>query len=176
MPLLVRRFERQRWDHDVRNDASIPHVTADAITDLKTKGNTLSVWYAESEAELDNAVLAIAGTLNQIDSIDVIALDMSDLKLAGLVLQEDVGATKIKGFDKRHRNIVELDYASLGVVARVMIDRLIEYDQKKKTTRITALQIQHMLEDAVSSSLLDWDDLPKDIRQKIRQPSSSIVR
>ena len=167
MPLLVRKIDYPRWDHDVLSGPLMSDISADAITDLKTKSNTLSVWYAASDDEVEEAVLAIVGTLTQLDAIDLIPLEQSALQAAGLELQEDTGRTWVKSMEKRHRNIVKLTYGSLGTIAGIVVDRIREYTEKDKRIRITVSEVRDILKKAISEKRLDLNDLPDSIRKKI---------
>lgn len=78
MGYLVRKFTRSKWGNPVPADYS--NLNADAVTScLRTTRNTLSVWRIENEKELDQAILAIAGTLERLQTFDIVSLDETEI-------------------------------------------------------------------------------------------------
>jgi hypothetical protein len=74
MPFFVRKIEGQKWlQNDICNGAD---ASADAITGcLRTKSNTLSFWYVESDEQITDAILAIVSGFEKAETIDIIKID-----------------------------------------------------------------------------------------------------
>lgn len=108
-----------KWDANSnpieREDASYP---ADSVTDLKTTRNKLSVWKANSDAETNDAIVAMALGRTSIDKLCFVYLDETELSKIGIeAIQDEPGLAP--GMAKpevlnRHMNLQHLDYMRLG--------------------------------------------------------------
>ena len=77
MPYFLRAINRENWPEPEEN-ASVHDLDADALNDLKTQDNTLSVWYAEDDEELKAAIVAYLASMDrwvELEEVDFIALD-----------------------------------------------------------------------------------------------------
>jgi len=128
MSLLVRKITRAKW----RDSLSGEDISADAITNcMKTTGNTLSTWTVQTRDEIPEAVLAIVSAHEHIDTIDVVCLDLLSLKNQGLRFQSTPGKTPVEDLKDRHRDISNLTYKSLGIVANHILNEI----KEEKTER-----------------------------------------
>jgi hypothetical protein len=90
MSLLVRKIDKGKWLQT--NISGGEDVSADAVTNcLRTKGNALSVWGVETEAEIDEAVLAIVTGHQHLETIDVVSLSPEHLAVNGIDYQQTQG-------------------------------------------------------------------------------------
>ena len=112
-----------KWDGSKpvhREDATI---WGDAVTDLKTTSNRLSVWLGNNTEDIDDAIVALALCRDTIQKMFYMVLDETVLKSMEIELEEELGV--VPGLDKailkKHRDLVELDIKRLGMLSEYMI-------------------------------------------------------
>jgi len=157
-----------KWDpvKDVeRKDA---FLAGDNVTELRTSKNMLSVWLANSQEDIEDAMVAMA--LNKDNPCKMVAYLMDEKELEGIEIETvDNEIGKALGADEsilqKHRNLVELDYWRLGYLTEYMIklsknkDRqvvmtkgeVVELLNKYKGTKISADKVNEKLR-----SKLNW--------------------
>ena len=59
LAILVRKIARAKWPDEL---CGIDKLNGDAISDLRTTNNTISLWRVASEAELPSAMLALSAS------------------------------------------------------------------------------------------------------------------
>lgn len=64
MAYYLRAINRENWP-EPEDKATIYDLDADALNDLKTQNNSLSVWYAENEYDVNNAILAYLASMDK---------------------------------------------------------------------------------------------------------------
>jgi hypothetical protein len=158
VPLLVRKVTLAKWQNTAElAEAEIP---ADAAVDLRTEGNCLSVWRVESEAELLDAALAMAAGVERIDRIQIAWVDELQVSGSGLTLAASEGRTPVTDLRDRHVDVTHLDFARLGVFARLVFDALSAANQRTLTRR----QVQELIAEAIRIGRLSVNDLNEKIR------------
>ena len=161
MPLYVRKIELGKWkQNDVLEGED---VSADAITNcLKTRNNTLSMWHIDEETQLDEAVLAIVSVCEHLETIDVIAIDKTDLERHDLCVSPTRGRTAYQAFANRHRDIAELSYRSLGTMAQLVVNSL----RDKMNRRYTRGRLKSLIAEAILDGRASLEDLEPSVREK----------
>ena len=103
--------------------------TGDAISDLRTQGNTISVW--ETPDLLESNVSPILATLalngDKLDKVVYVTLNEKDLTDKGLILVPAEGRCDSivdMSILQRHRDISEVDYWHLGFLAEYIYERI----------------------------------------------------
>jgi hypothetical protein len=159
--MLIRKIDKAKWiTENVVNEP--PH--ADALTCcLKTKGNTLSVWYIENEEDLEEAILAIVSGQAHLETIDVVILD--DDRIAECLIETEVteGDTPVIDLKKQHRDLSKLDFWTLGMVA----EHIIESVKNDKIRRFRTASLKNIIKAAIENKRLTIEDLKEDVRKKI---------
>lgn len=162
MPLVVRKIEYTKWEQRKILDGE--SASADAITgSLRTQKNTLSLWSISNSTELEEAVLAIVSNFEKPDSIDVLVIESADLEKCGLEVKKSPGMTKYKEFSDRHRDIINLEYNSLGVVAGVVIESI----GRLYNERIRSAEIKKILHKGLEEGKIDRADLHPKLQEKL---------
>jgi len=133
MALFVRKIETQKWiQNDILNGEDI---SADAITGcLRTKNNTLSFWYIESDEQIHDAVLAIVSGFEKAETIDVVTIEPELFNQNDLTCLSTEGLTPYEKFKNKHYDLTDLTYPKLGVVAKIIVE-CIRQDRNKKIPR-----------------------------------------
>lgn len=155
MSYLVRKISRSKWQGC--GDSIEQAISADAATNcLKTTKNTLSVWFAEQEADIANAKLALLAALERFDAVDVVVLEVESLIAQELHLQETDGLTAAKSLANLHRDISTLTLVELEKVAKLVQAKIVA----KQTERIMRGNFQKIIKAAVADGVIDMADLP----------------
>ena len=64
-----------RWDGSQKIERDDALFTGDAIADLRTQGNTLSVWYSKDGSDLNDILVALALSRSRIEKLCYVILD-----------------------------------------------------------------------------------------------------
>jgi len=149
MTYFIRKINRAKWGDKV--DAP---VSADAITVCcKTSSNKLSVWQANDEAELENAKIALLGTLQERTKVDFIIFNQDQFAWS---ISDEIGDTAAVNFQSMHRNISILTYEDLGRFAGLVRSCIFETGGLQN---IPVREMEAMLKKAVADNLIDKANL-----------------
>lgn len=142
--------------------ATLEDIPADTVlAELKTDKNKLSVWKVETENDLNDAFIALCANCNSIATIDAVKIDEKDLE--ELVIEKEEGNTPTVGINGNHRNIVELNYKTLGDVIMSIVCGI----QKNGYVRKTKGEMITLLTEAYFSNKLEFDKLESSVKEKI---------
>ena len=162
MSVLVRKINRAKWSpSDTMCDDDVP---ADAITScMRTNSNSLSVWEVESDDNLDDSVLAVAAASDRLETIDVVPLSAEYLRDNGIVCRPSRGRTPVENLAKTHRDLVNLSYRTLGVIAYHIVDRISD----NRVRRYTVASQKQILKAAITAGTLRREDLTDSVNKTI---------
>lgn len=168
--MLLRKIaSKSRWDKSkiptliTREDALF---TGDAISDLRTKSNTISVWHTPdlSDASIKDVLATMALNCDKIDKMFYVALDENELHSMGLMFKPVPGLSgsvtdpNILG---RHHDIYEVDYWHLGLLADYIYDLIAAGKIYSKNKTI----LTNWAKDLIAAKQADPDKMNNDIRQ-----------
>ena len=160
MAFLVRKISPSKWDVDVEGP-----INADAITNcLRTSGNTLSFWKVESEVEIADAVLALAASNDNLDKMDVVVVPESAFTANNISIQSTPGRTACVDLAETHRDLSNLTFHHLGIVADLLAEKI----RNGQTTRFTMGKLRTILVAAIDDGRLDFEKLSEGIQKKLR--------
>lgn len=162
MSLIVRKIDYNKWmKNDVLNGQD---PSADAITNcMRTSKNTLSVWGINNSTELEEAVLAIASQFDHLDTADFLIIEISKLKEKELETQDSPGFTPYSDFIHKHKDIVKLDYTSLGFMAEAIVDSI----KLKYHERFTKSQLKGIIERGIKDGKIIPESLKDNVKKKL---------
>ena len=155
---LARKISRAKWE--AKKELSEGEISADAVTaDLRTQGNTLSFWRCGNgmEAEVEEAVLAIAAAGERVDKLDIVWVNEDELQTDGQTLQDTTGFTPVTELVDRHVDICRLDYIRLGNVAHHVITAI----EEDRYIRLSKGRVANILVAAVEQERVNLNDLEK---------------
>ncbi len=162
MSLFIRKITRSKWPREGK--CQLENCPADAITScLRTQGNTLSVWEVTSENDMDEAALAIVSVGDHLEAIDVIPMAPEYLKENGIDWEQSDGQTPVSGLRKNHRDLSNLTYQKIGIIACHVMDKI----KAEKWKRYTKGDLTEILEKAINDGRLEVDKLSNSIRKKL---------
>lgn len=113
-----------KWDESKVINRPNAFICGDTISDLRTTENKLSVWKADSQEDIEDAIVALALNRDDVSKIIYILIQEEDLnKLEIEVSDKEPG--KAPGLKEsilnKHRDLIDLDYWHLGFLAEYML-------------------------------------------------------
>lgn len=156
-----------RWDGSTivhRPDAT---TAGDVISDLRTQNNTLSVWRADSQEDINDAIVAMS--LNRTDVSKIIALLLDEAELSVMQIgfsdtQPGKAPGAIESIKQKHRDLVEIDYKRLGILSDYML-RIVH--DKTKRVELTKPELKKLLEQYKEGHKIVLDEMNNDLRNKL---------
>lgn len=122
MPLLLRKIRKSKW---YKND-SVPwlkedEIQADALGDIVTSSNTLSVWLVQADkSNLEQVIVALASSCDNISNFDYALINVDLLVNVGIKIEIKEGLTPYSRANPWHRDLVELTTNKLFKLAEAM--------------------------------------------------------
>ena len=168
MPFLVRKIELSKWRQRKVLEGESP--SAETITlDLRATGNKLSVWEIDSEIEIEEAVLAYISKCDHLETMDLVIIEPSLINDNGLKVIESTEDTPYSDFARKHRDIIELDYDSLGRVWFCIVEsmKLRLESTTEQTVRFTKPKLIKILEQGISGNKINSEELKAGISKYI---------
>lgn len=162
MALLLRKIRKSKW---YKND-SVPwldenEIQADALGDLVTTSNTLSVWLIEDDrSNLEQVIVALASSSDNISNFDYALTDVDLVLNANIKIEIKAGLTPYSTANKWHRDLIELTTHKLVKLAEAMF---VHSDRK----RVGEKTILKWIKDAVDNGQIDKTKLEKGIIKKL---------
>lgn len=162
---FVRKISRAKWNYQNSEGIKKKEIPADVISiDLKTKGNTLSLWKTEDDStdNINKAVLALV-TSNKLDTIDVVWFDKKSFSKKKIVVRPSPGNTPVETLIESHFNACSLDYKRLGKVAKVIQKAI----KSGNTKRYRKKEIIDIVKKGIENNLVNKNDLPESFLKKL---------
>ena len=133
-----------RWDGSTFVNRPDATTAGDVISDLRTHNNTLSVWCADSQEDINDAIVAMS--LNRTDVSKMIALILDEAELAAMQIelsnsQPGKAPGAIESIKQKHRDLVEIDYKRLGELSDYMLRIVQNKDMRVELTKPTLTKL-----------------------------------
>ena len=167
MPYFLRAINRENWPEPEEN-ATVYDLDADALNDLKTQENTMSVWYAETEDDLHTAIVAYLASMDkwvELEAVEFIAINTKDIDEVGIKYNAVPNFTYISDYKELHRDLVGLKYDSIEKIADIVIKSINEGNDYI----IDKGQIREMFLEVVKAGKLHSDDVEKSRHNKLKK-------
>jgi len=125
MPAILRKIDHKvYWAEDGDFTTYVPagEAPADALQDLRTTENRLSIWRLEEDrTNLDRVLAAIVSGRDNLQKCDFIILDFRHIEENDLEMEANPGDTADSDANSKwHFNLTHLSSASLARLANVM--------------------------------------------------------
>jgi len=166
MPWWVRKLgSKTLWDDPTPEEADWlgpGDLRADALRDLETEQNTLSIFEVDEQSGISESriLAALAANCNNLAKADFVVFDSPIIGELGIVYERIDGRTFDGGVNARHVNLVKLTAGKLAAFgARVRSD-----GDKKRYTKKDVLRL---IRDSVSRGFIDPNQLAPDIRKYV---------
>jgi len=126
MPLLLHTVRQNRWLKDeARPWLENGDVPADALSDLRTSQNELSVWeVAADRSNLERIVRALVITRQDIAHTGFVLFESEWLGAIGIAVSADrPGKTPDEGANAWHRDLIDLSGNKLVALTKTILER-----------------------------------------------------
>ena len=121
MPRFLRVIRKGRWERYPKIPWLLPgEIKADALRDLQTSENALSIYRADDESAANKICLAIAATRETFGSLDYAVFDAAELPPIGIEPTRTIGETPDPEVNRLHYDITTLTVEKVSQLARVV--------------------------------------------------------
>jgi hypothetical protein len=140
MPYL-RKIRKAKWyKSELLPWLSPNDLQADALVDLSTKSNELSVYLVDQDkADLNQVVVALALTCDNLSNVDFALIKEEDLEPLQIKVRQSQGNTPDELVNSRHYDLYEITAQKILALALVIkhseISRITEPNIKKNAIR-----------------------------------------
>ena len=163
MAFYIRKISPVKWPQK-GVDTAVEDIRADAITgDIRTTEDTISLWRIDSLEELDQAVLALASGGDKAVTYNVLTIPEENLQKYGFTLKETDGNTPVESLVQTHRDVVGVNYGSLGRFAQLIMDSI----NADEFCTITKKQVKALILKAYKNGEINRDKLKERMREEI---------
>ena len=165
MAFYIRKISPAKWPQKGENTA-VDNVRADAITgDIRTTQDTISLWRTDTEEELPQAVLALASGGDQMVTQNVLLIPEEMLLKYGFILDETDGNTPVDSLVKTHRDIINVNYGSLGKFAQLTMEAI----NADAIRTVTKKEVKKLIVNAYKNGEINRDRLKDRMWQEIEK-------
>lgn len=150
MPVVLRKIQKSKW----YKSGAVPwlpeeELQADALVDLSTKGNKLSIYIIGDDlSDLERVVTALASTREIITDFDYALFDQAILSEIDIKLEYNEGGTADVEVNKLHRDLIELTTSKIIALSNVIKERA-------RKGRVLSKHVRNLVVKALASNQLD---------------------
>lgn len=150
MPFVLRQIRKAKWyRHSNVLWLVEGELQADALADLKTSNNTLSVWLIHDDgSNLEQVVTALAATRQNTANLDYALLDLAWVSQLDIRSNPVAGDTPDPGVNGWHLDLVELSAKKLLRLAETILEQA-------TIERISEKALVRLIREAVNSGRID---------------------
>ncbi|MCI0490485.1 MAG: hypothetical protein L0229_28150 [Blastocatellia bacterium] len=163
MPFILRKIRKAKW----YKSEGVPWLAegdlqADALVDLATKGNRLSIYLVyDDRSNLERVVAALAtANTDYISDFEYALFDLSALEKIGIELEKIEGETPDAMVNSWHCDLVELSASKILALATII-------RSQAKRKRILSRRVLELVESAIASQQIDPTKLKPKLFEKI---------
>lgn len=173
MTLVLRKVEKKvLWSNDAGNElANCPpgELPADALPDLKTLENALSVYFLDDGGEVsaERVIGALAAKRDHVANVTFITFDVGLLQELGLETNEALGQTLDAGVNACHRDLIHLTARKVAELGSCMRAR-------GQLQRIPVNQVGKIINSSVRAGHIPVDGIPAPVRESLKEPRYSV--
>lgn len=143
--MIIRKIDAiTKWNNPKEVNRPDPTVPGDTLSELRTKENKLSVWLANSQEDIEDAVAALSLSRDNTERLCLLMLDEAKLSAFNIDVKFDEEGDAQGASEeilKKHRNLVELDHKRLGLLAEYMIKQASVAENRKTFTENKVIDI-----------------------------------
>lgn len=169
MPIIFRRIDHKRfWDRERSDEEEWLRdgdVRADALVDLRTDRNTLSVYVLRSQEEINihRVVAALAARRATVDKMDFALLNLESLHRLGLDLRQVLGDTPDALVNDWHRDVSYLTAEKVAEIATAI-------HLEGQFGRVQERKVGQLIRKSLENRHLDEALVTESVRVAIRTP------
>lgn len=161
--MLLRVITDSKWKRPLARDHAL--LPADCLSDIRTAGNTLSVWKVANPAdknELKELCMIQALCRNKLQKVSYVLLDEQDIMEAGIILKDGMGVCACITNERllqKHMDLDQLDSNQLEQVALIIRKQVQTNTNTGIFTRadISTCIDEHIQNNDINESLIEKD-------------------
>ena len=158
-----------KWDQKTINlQRSDAGVSGDAISDLRTQNNTLSVWKIDNQIDIEDAIVALALNRDDSSKLCYCLLDETDILNMGITSETYPGQAPglvDENILAKHFNLVSLDFWRLGFLAEYI---LLTIRNPSNIKILTKKEILDLLTKYKNKNIISVDSMKESLRNNLR--------
>lgn len=162
MPLILRTLRKNKFVRELQ-PAWVPQddIQADALKDLETTDNDLSVWLIEEDlSNLERVLAALAANRDQLANIDFALLDVTVINNLGILIQSTPGLAPDQAVSLLHRDLIQLTATQLTQLAQALATHA-------RLERRSKSQVRLLLLDSLTAGYIEISSLKEGIANKL---------
>ncbi len=132
MSQYLRSIRQSRWSRPQWLDSSRNEVQADALKDLTTRENQISVYRVGSERDIDRITIALAATRDNLQNVDYAVFDDAEFQDIGIRIKQSSGATPDSRVNRLHHDISNLTVRQVCALAAIIANGKIDRRPRSK--------------------------------------------
>ena len=160
MPSFLRSIRQSRWKKPEWLDPGSGEIKADALLDLQTSNNLLSVYRVESEHDINRITVALAATRDNLQNVGYAVFDDREFQNTGIAIVPSPGKTPDCRVNELHHDIGALTVGQTAALAAIII--------KGELGRRLLSAIRSDMKQAIKSGVLDDTAIKEQILRKLR--------
>ena len=125
MNYLVRMIEISNWcdnEGEIILPENVNSVSSDGITrDLKSDGNTISLWEIKSLEELKEVAVSLLTSKNQPQNLFIVAIPKGSVEECLELENNNAAETAFKKFKNRHYDLLDMNLEKLKTFAEIIL-------------------------------------------------------
>lgn len=168
--MLIRMISSiAKWRNTIGREGAL--FSGDAISDLRTTNNTISVWYVPDEQpdDIDKIALALASQRDNFSKLVLVKLSEEFIQKHSIETRQvkaENSPIKDESVLAMHHDIIEVDYWHLGFIAEHICELI---DHGEGITTYSVQQMKKMLIEAYQKDELDVSKMKDELCKKIQE-------
>ena len=146
-----------RWDGSTFINREGAHFSGDAIADLRTQKNTLSVWYMNSSVEENDAIVAMCLNRSSLDKFVYVTIEEEEFDKASITYERALGKSddvSKKEILEQHRDLTNLDYDQLGIIAHIIHEKV----SSKQSRTLSKKKVAELVVNAIAANKVQYNN------------------
>ena len=151
MSTYLRRVRKAKWHRNNNVDwLPVGELQADALGDLRTEDNKLSIWQLEGEGQnISDIIAAIASKSEHLSIVDYALLESKDINERGIEATQSEGDTPNDGLNRNnHLDLIQLTLTKLVGVSEAL-------RSKSAFGRALRKDVENMIVDGIIAGAID---------------------
>jgi hypothetical protein len=176
VPFFLRKIRRAKWyREDVSDMTWLPkgEIQADALGDLSTKENTLSVYRIDDSSNLDRVVAALATTGTNLSNVDYALIDTTSIEPAKITVVATKGETADDTVNSWHYDLIELSVQKIIALALTISIHSENLTARKNKKAVEQLIIDNILKRHIKKSLINKDEMLQELNRLLTKSGAN---
>jgi hypothetical protein len=159
---ILRRLRRAKWYKNENTPWLLAgELQADALGDLLTQFNALSIWQIEADrTNLERVIAALVTTQENLSNFDYVLVDQSVIENAGFKIESNIGETPDSTANTWHRDLIELTADRLLMLARII-------RQEGEIERLPEKRVIQLVNQSLSRDYIHQNQLSEKLLRKL---------